>query len=85
MRRLLLAALGGAWLLAAPAAMAEQGGVVVAALTDQDAGRARPTLLPAGMPAADLARYRALFALQREGRWAEAEALLGTLDDDLLL
>ncbi|MGE3295133.1 MAG: lytic transglycosylase domain-containing protein, partial [Geminicoccaceae bacterium] len=52
---------------------------------DLDAGRARPPLLPAGLPAADLARYRALFALQREGRWAEAEALLGTLDDDLLL
>ena len=71
--------------LAAPVAMAEQTGDVVAALTGNEAETASQDLLPAGLPAADLARYRALFALQHEGRWAEAEALMGTLADELLL
>lgn len=58
---------------------------VVAALTELHAGEAEPQLLPAGLASADLGRYRALFALQRAGQWADAEALLGALQDDVLL
>ena len=33
----------------------------------------------------DIARYRDIFALQEDGRWRAADALIGALDDDILL
>lgn len=40
---------------------------------------------PRALALADIARYRELFALQRQGRWADAERLLRRLDDSLLV
>lgn len=81
--RALLAALP--LLLAVDGVRADQVNTVVAALTEIRADEAEPELLPAGLASADLARYRTLFALQRAGQWADAEALLGALQDDVLL
>ena len=47
--------------------------------------RTTAAALPQGMATADLARYRELFDLQRRGHWAEAEALMPMLGDNLLL
>jgi soluble lytic murein transglycosylase-like protein len=52
-------------------------------------GAAAAAALPLGkrqpdLSQADLDRYRRIFALQEEGRWAEADRLIGRLQDDLL-
>jgi hypothetical protein len=41
--------------------------------------------LPRPLAFGDIVRYRQIFALQRETRWAEADRLAAGLDDDLLL
>jgi len=38
-----------------------------------------------GLSATDAALYRRIFALQRDGRWREADALISRLEDDVLL
>ena len=86
MRRRILALIAAVPLmLAAHAVRADQANTVVAALTEIRADEAAPELLPAGLNSADIGRYRTLFALQRAGQWAEAEALIGALTDDVLL
>src|SRR5271163_149122 len=37
------------------------------------------------LTASDTIRYRSIFALQRDGKWQEAERLIQALDDKLLL
>ena len=47
---------------------------------------ARATLrLPAVLQTADVIRYRAIFAAQADGHWAEADRLIARLDNKLLL
>ncbi|MDX1484670.1 MAG: transglycosylase SLT domain-containing protein [Alphaproteobacteria bacterium] len=50
---------------------------------------ARPEAAGAGIPpileAADVSRYRRIFALQKAGRWADADRLVATLDDRILM
>lgn len=41
--------------------------------------------LPAVLSPTDRERYRRIFALQQEGKWKEADRLIGELEDDLLL
>ncbi len=86
-RMAVVVALGGAVLGAAPAG-AEQlprsaGPVVQAALVTTDI---RDDVgLPRILGAQDTVRYARVFALQEEGRWAEADALIALLDDRILL
>ena len=68
-----------------PAAAAESALARVATLSEEGAAAREADLLPRGIAAADLARYRQIFALQRQRDWAGAERLIGELDDDLLL
>jgi soluble lytic murein transglycosylase-like protein len=72
-------------LLGPPALAAEPGSMRVAGLSDRDATARRAELLPRGIAAADLERYRAIFAHQRARAWSEAERLIGELEDDVLL
>ena len=69
---------------ALPAA-AEPTPARLATLSDESASARGPELLPRGLAAADLARYRQIFALQRQRDWPRAERLIGELEDDLLL
>jgi soluble lytic murein transglycosylase len=39
----------------------------------------------AGLSAADIERYRTIFAVQADGDWAEADALIARLDNEILL
>ena len=82
-RRALLVMAAEAVVLTAVGARADPSGVLVAALTEQ--GADNRGALPQGMATADLARYRELFDLQRRRHWAEAEALMPMLGDNLLL
>ena len=80
LRLALLTLLAGAL----PAA-AEPTRARLATLSDESASARGPELLPRGLAAADLARYRQIFALQRQRDWPRAERLIGELEDDLLL
>ena len=42
-------------------------------------------VLPAPLSDADSQRYRQIFALQQEKKWEEADAVIASLDDDMLL
>ena len=66
-------------------ALAEPRPEQVARLSNEDAGSGASLLLPRGVAAADLERYRQIFALQRARDWPSAERLIGELEDDLLL
>lgn len=68
-----------------PAMAAEPGQLRMATLSDQGATAREANLLPRGIAAGDLERYRAIFALQRERAWSEAERLIDELEDDVLL
>jgi soluble lytic murein transglycosylase-like protein len=57
----------------------------IARLTDQDPGGRGGPLLPRGLSAADLDRYRAIFARQRARDWAGAERLIAAVEDEVLL
>ena len=41
--------------------------------------------IPAELSAADIARYRQIFAVQDGGRWAEADALIAALENPILM
>lgn len=48
--------------------------------------RVQPDIsIPSILTEADKVKYRRIFALQEEGRWASAAKIIGTLDDRLLL
>ena len=66
-------------------ATAEPTATRVAVLSKEGATAGETDLLPAGHRAADLDRYRQIFALQRQRDWSRAERLIGELQDDLLL
>lgn len=57
----------------------------LASLSDEGAAPHGADLLPRGIGAVDLDRYRRIFALQRQRDWPRAERLIGELEDDLLL
>jgi soluble lytic murein transglycosylase-like protein len=42
-------------------------------------------VIPAELSASDVALYRQIFAVQEAGRWAEADALIGQVDNPVLL
>ena len=64
---------------------AEPAQTLFATLSDEGASAQKAELLPRGIAAADLERYRKIFALLRQRDWTRAERLIGDLEDDLLL
>ncbi len=78
-------ALPGLGLGAGGVAATEPGSGLLARLSEEDATARAAPLLPTGVGAADLERYRTIFALQRARDWSGAERRIGELQDGVLL
>ena len=66
-------------------ALAEPAPERIARLSDEGARSDQALLVPRAIGAADLDRYRRIFALQRDRDWSGAERLIGEIEDDVLL
>ncbi|MEK0084710.1 lytic transglycosylase domain-containing protein [Benzoatithermus flavus] len=64
---------------------AQEAGVRVARLTPETEAPEPLGPLPRPLAFADMVRYRQIFSLQHEAKWAEADRLIARLDNDLLL
>ena len=71
--------------MAGPAAAQSHSGVKTASLRVPGVGTRRPVNLPKLLSKRDAAFYRSVFALQKEGRWDEADSLIKRLQDRILM
>ena len=78
-----VAALAGCGLLQAPALVAAEARVAGLTASAEPSSRSGP--LPPQLATADIARYRLIFALQRDGDWAAADRQVDQLGDPALL